>query len=1103
MGIELGVGVPAAALLHLLGHGCYKATLFLGSGAAVRPGPRVRTHDRASPIAWTAAAVVGLAVVAAAQILGFPASGLVAFVLLGAVWVTLTTALAPVLGAHRPPGHRIGLATGIIAIGALALLATAWFKNALADTLAPAPTWAAAASVVLGALLVTAFVAALVVDRAVRAGRLARVQAWARRGALPPRARRATAGAPVVPIGGPAVTAPERAATRALVDDASRVVAPTYPLTAFVASNPLARLESLPVDEALRRAAAARGDADLGGFGPRPGEDAPSDTALLEALGTDADLLPVLRAHADGVQPAPATHAAARSAVARLGSGAPRVTTPGELVDLACGTRLVELVRLETALWCAAWADREIAAWSAVPDDAGLWATWRARALPGADRALGAPGFAAAAAALPERADETVTALLDAMGVDPADRTPLLARVIGRLPGWAAHCAWRVAHRHDEGAQPTELLAVLLATEFLLADAVARRALGGPAHLAALRATLVERGADPDEPVHAAAARDLAVGATALGLDPADPAAEPTLTRLLAFDAAMRALVHSRAAEEADRAPLLEAVAHRAPGLAPRPGTDLDAQVVCCIDVRSERLRRNLEATGRVETFGFAGFFGVPFHFRPPGAEIGTDQCPVLVSPRNVVTEVDADPRGKGLGATLSRRADAVVAHDAAHAVETEPVAPFALAESLGALFGLAALARTLAPRATAAAVHRGTGRATRIDLDGTDGFAPDERAYLGETALRTFGLTRDFAPIVLLCGHDASTVNNPYGTAYKCGACGGQGGAPNARALATILNDPEVRARLAARGIVVPERTRFVAAVHDTTTDTVTVLDPDAVPTAWAEELATLRTRLAVAADSTAMARWTRRPGLDTAPRTGRSARRAAARRATDWAQVRPEWGLAGNFAFVAAPRTLTADLDLDGRVFLHSYEWEHDPDGAALEVILTAPLVVAEWINTQYWCSAGAPETFGAGDKSRHNVVGGFGVLTGPRGDLRIGLPRQGVYAADGARVHAPRRLLAIVRAPRELVDDIVRRTPLLTDLVDHGWIDLAVVDPRTGTLERCHRGGTWVQWHPAETAAPPHPQYDPRSTPRDDAPVPPSGAPERASAQPEVCR
>jgi uncharacterized protein YbcC (UPF0753/DUF2309 family) len=739
----------------------------------------------------------------------------------------------------------------------------------------------------------------------------------------------------------------------------------------------------------------------------------------------------------------------------------------GELVDRACGTDVVDRAANEAALWCAAWSDREISAWPWAGTD-GLWAAWRAMATVGSDRALGAPGFAAAVAALPDRADEAVTVLLDAMAIPPSERLDVLARTMGRLPGWAAHLAWRVTQRHDDGAQPTELVAVLLAYEALLADAVARRHLGCTGRITEVRGALAGRGMDPAEAARDASARDLAVGAAALGLDAdtltgGDPAAEARIAALLSFDATARALIRARAAEERDRSPLLRAIVAQADDPT-RPDTSPDAQVVCCIDVRSERLRRNLEASGAVETFGFAGFFGVPFHYVPAGADIGIDQCPVLVTPRNTVTETAPVGADRALATLLARRADVGTARESGHAVETEPVAPFALAEALGTFMALGAAARTFAPTLVANARpdprRSGPGR---VDLDHAAGFTADERAYLAEAALRTFGLTRDFAPLVLLCGHDASTVNNPFGTAYRCGACGGQGGAPNARALAAILNDDAVRSRLAERDISVPPGTRFVAALHDTTTDTVTILDRDDVPSGWHAAMAALESTLAGATGATAQERWTRRPGLDHAPRDARDALRSAARRAADWAQVRPEWGLAGNLAFVAAPRTLTAPLDLDGRVFLHSYEWEHDREGAALEVILTAPLVVAEWINTQYWCSAAAPEAFGAGDKALHNVVGGFGVLTGPRGDLRIGLPRQGAFAADGSRVHEPRRLLALVRAPRALVDGIVQRTAVLTDFVDNGWIDLAVVDPETGAVERRTRSGEWESWNP----------------------------------------
>ena len=145
---------------------------------------------------------------------------------------------------------------------------------------------------------------------------------------------------------------------------------------------------------------------------------------------------------------------------------------------------------------------------------------------------------------------------------------------------------------------------------------------------------------------------------------------------------------------------------------------------------------------------------------------------------------------------------------------------------------------------------------------------------------------------------------------------------------------------------------------------------------------------------------------------------------RGRDWAQVRPEWGLAGNaVVHHRAPLDDRRATILRGRSFLHSYVAERDPDGVALETIMTAPLVVAQWISSQYYFSTVEPEIFGAGDKMLHNPVGGIGVVVGQSGDLAVGLPMQSVMLGE-QRAHDPLRLLAVVQAPLDRIEGIILR-------------------------------------------------------------------------------
>ncbi len=50
---------------------------------------------------------------------------------------------------------------------------------------------------------------------------------------------------------------------------------------------------------------------------------------------------------------------------------------------------------------------------------------------------------------------------------------------------------------------------------------------------------------------------------------------------------------------------------------------------------------------------------------------------------------------------------------------------------------------------------------------------------------------------------------------------------------------------------------------------------------------------------------------------------------------------------------------------------------------------MVVASWINLQYYGSTVDNNLFGSGNKVINNVVGTFGVWQGNSGDLQTGLP------------------------------------------------------------------------------------------------------------------
>ncbi len=652
--------------------------------------------------------------------------------------------------------------------------------------------------------------------------------------------------------------------------------------------------------------------------------------------------------------------------------------------------------------WLAAFLDEGQAVWPMPGRELGLWPAFRRIAGHDAEIPRGAEAMA-----LPDQPLPTIAALLD--GVAEADRTVLLTRHLAALAGWAGFIKQRGRDRTNAWAQAAP---------------------AGLADLLALRLFLARQFAEPV----------------------AAPAAPP------APDAAP---IWLEAWEETWR----EGLAARLAGSGPAPRTAPLAQLVFCIDVRSEVLRRHLERRGPWETLGFAGFFAAAIAVRPFGAEAAHAACPVLLEPRQVVPEgaaPGAEAAGEKRLAGLARLGQAKAG---LRALKDSVAGAFGFVEAAGAGFGAAMVARTVAPRGFAAVAGRLAARvappaptAPRLALACDDGGAeptglsPAEQLSIAEAALRIMGLTSGFAKLVVLCGHGGRAVNNPFAAGLDCGACAGHRGGPNARIVAAILNDPAVRQGLAARGIAIPADTVFLGAEHDTTTDALEILDPPPGG-AQAAILARLRGDLAAAQRGAAAERMARLPGASIADPVAEAERRGA-----DWAETRPEWALARNAGFIVADRGFTQGLDLEGRCFLHSYDWRADADGTALEVILTAPMVVAEWINTQYYFSTVDNSVFGAGSKVTHSVVGAVGVMQGNGSDLMTGLPAQSVFRADGEAYHEPLRLMTVVRAPRARVEAIIARQKILRTLFANGWVALLVADPETGAFWRRNRDGSW---------------------------------------------
>jgi hypothetical protein len=792
-----------------------------------------------------------------------------------------------------------------------------------------------------------------------------------------------------------AIAAPAAAAIDTAAEAATRAIPPVWPLASTVAVNPFLGQAGERLATAGARLARVAGIRVT----------MPRGWYLQKiALGhiTDDDLAEALTFAPAGLRPADV--AVLKAAAATPPPAAKALPTIADLAADVSGIDWPGLIAERFGAWAAAYFDDGQALWAA-PRGTGAYAAWRAVATHDlTPETIGLGGFAAHVAGTPETAGQAIARATARLELPDAALPTYFHQLLMTLLGWgqvARYKLWQAELAGSTDDTTTQMLAIRLVWEEALYARYAGKIAGSWAFV-----------------------RD-------------EHAAPVTATADLVIDEILQ-----EASERAGQRGL--AATFAMPG--PKPSDARPAmQAAFCIDVRSEVFRRALEGVDpNIQTLGFAGFFGMFAAHRQFASDVVELRLPVLLNPTVTTCSGGPDDDADDLKSRFSARASR-----AWRRFKLAAVSSFAFVEAMGPVY-VAKLVRDSmgidappvpndpAPRPQAA--------------------LPLETRLAGaEMVLRAMFLTENYARLIVLAGHGASVVNNPFASALHCGACGGYSGEVNARLLASLLNDHDVRKGLTARGLVIPDDTLFVGALHDTTTDEITLYDADHPSPMHADDLKKARAWFSAAGKVTRGERALRLPRADNEGQIPRRSR--------DWAEMRPEWALAGCKAFIAAPRKRTAGRSLEGRAFLHDFEWRKDKERGygVLELIMTAPVVVASWISLQYYGSTVAPEVFGSGNKLLHNVVGGIGVVEGNGGVLRTGLPWQSVHDGE-AFAHEPVRLSVCIEAPREAMTDILSRHPGVRALFDHHWLHLFQIDD-AGRLAWRYAGN--LEWTPLTAA------------------------------------
>ena len=457
-------------------------------------------------------------------------------------------------------------------------------------------------------------------------------------------------------------------------------------------------------------------------------------------------------------------------------------------------------------------------------------------------------------------------------------------------------------------------------------------------------------------------------------------------------------------------------------------------QAIFCIDDRECSIRRYVEQLApHSATFGTAGHFNVEFYYQPEGSDFHTKVCPAPLTPKYLIKEK---------GSIVSNKKDY---HFDKHSQGL--LTGWLITQFIGFWSGIQLAKSILFPSQNATSVssfkHMHADSTLTIEFTGEVskdnlqvGYTLEEMANRLEGLLRTIGLIDNFAPLVYAIGHGSSSVNNTHYAGYDCGACSGRPGSANARVICHIGNHPQVRNILKSRGLIIPDETQFVGALHDTSRDEIAYYD-EHVLSEKNKQLHAENTEIILQALDLNAKERSRRFVVMNSKRSAAKIHDVVKLRTVSLFEPRPELNHATNTLCIVGRREITKGLFLDRRAFMHSYDYTTDPEGNYLLGIMNAVAPVCGGINLEYYFSRVDNQNLGAGTKLPHNVMGLFGVANGIDGDLRTGLPSQMI------EVHDPLRLLVIVEHHPDVVLATIQKNPATYEWFANEWVNLVAFD------------------------------------------------------------